>query len=199
MISPVVFSAQLQQSFTLFGLAGSMAPALSTALGNGIINSILATNIYNGATVGTAGPIGNGTGKIIGLVPNLCGLNITTGLLMSGIVGAQAANLGNAIGFAFANHITALGIVTSVGSPVAIGTGTGVITGIVSTVMAQSILASCASSGLTGSMISGLANGVSVGIALSMAATVVQTVIVGVPFPPPLAVPAISVEVGKLT
>jgi len=196
----MLLGQQIALKMTQKGFTGSQQLNFANAVGNGVITNILATNIYNGTTLGTGPGPGTGTGKISGLVGPVVGQNIFTMMTARGFAGSQQLNTAMAIGEAFAEHILSFGIVNALGGPTAIGTGTGPIVGIVGTLMGQSILTYFSTAGFTGSQILNTAMAIGDGIALSMALALVTTTIVGVPAPPPAGpVPIGGVETGKLT
>ena len=198
-LTGIILGQQITQKMALKGQAGSQTVNFANALGNGIVTSILATNVYNGVTTGMGPGMGVGTGKISGLVGFVVGMNIYNMMIAKGFTGSQQLNTALAIGEAFAEHILSFGIINSTGGPTAIGTGTGLITGIVGLLVGQQILTFMSASGFTGSQSLNLAMAVGEGIAISMAATFVITTIVGVPAPPPAGpVPVGGAEVGKL-
>ena len=198
-LTGIILGQQITQKMALKGQAGSQTVNFANALGNGIVTSILATNIYNGSTIGTGPGPGVGIGKVSGLVGPIVGQNIFVSMTSKGFSGSQQLNTALAIGEAFAEHILSFGIINSTGGPTAIGTGTGLITGIVGLLVGQQILTFMSASGFTGSQSLNLAMAVGEGIAMSMAAALVTTTIVGVPAPPPAGpVPVGGVEVGKL-
>lgn len=187
-----LISSQLAAS----GFVGPQMPVLAMAIGNGIVNTILATNVYTGATVGVGPGPGVGTGVVVGLVPTVVGGNIITMMTSSGIIGPQSPVLANAIGTAFVTHM-AMGVVTSAGAPVATGKGTGTIAGVVG--VGLQISSMMAASGLVGAQATILAMAIGNGIELSMLSAIVNTVIVGVPAPPPAGpIPMGAIETGKL-
>ena len=195
-----ILGTTILRYFAASGHTGAQAANLAMAIGNGTINSILATNVYNGSSIGTGPGPGSGTGKVVGLVGPIVGQNIYTFMLSRGFSGSQVLNQSIAIGNAFAEHILTAGIVTSLGAPTAIGVGTGPIVGIVGITVAASILQFMIAAGMTGAQNFNLAGAIGDGIALSMSTAIVQTTIVGVPAPPPTGVfPAAGIETGKLT
>lgn len=193
----ILLGQQINLKLVSKGFTGSQTLIFSTAIGNGIINSILATNIYSGATIGTGPGPGIGIGKVVGLVGTVVGQNIFTMMGSHGIAGSQSLNTAMGIGEAFAEHVMSLGIVNSAGAPVAIGTGTGPITGVLGAPMGQMIMSMLSSSGMVGSQSLNLAMAIGDGIALSMSTAIVNTVITGVPSPP-TPIPTAGVETGKL-
>ena len=195
-----VLGTTIFRYFTSFGFTGAQASSMAMACGNGIVNNLLATNFYTGTTIGTGPGPGSGTGKLIGLVGPVVGQNIATFMAASGFTGAQMINTANAIGLGVAEHVTAFGIVTAVGGPTAIGTGTGPLVGVVGPIMGQMIFTFMTAAGFTGAQALSTAMAVGNGVALSMSAALVQTTIVGVPAPPPVGpFPSMGVETGKLT
>jgi len=203
-LTGIILGQQITQKMALKGQAGSQTVNFANALGNGIVTSILATNVYNGVTTGMGPGMGVGTGKISGLVGFVVGMNIYNMMIAKGFTGSQQLNTALAIGEAFAEHVSSLGIVNSTGGPVALGAppifgGKGAITGIIGSLVGQQILTFMSASGFTGSQTLNLTMAVGEGIAISMAATFVITTIVGVPAPPPAGpVPVGGAEVGKL-
>ena len=193
-----VLGSQIFAKFTAKGFTGSQTLNLSIALGNGIVNNILATNFYSGTTIGTGPGPGTGTGRVSGIVGSIVGTNIFTFMTARGMTGSQALNTAMAIGEAFADHMN-LGIVNSIGGPTAVGSGTGVILGVVGVTMATSILTFMTAAGLTGSQNFNIASAIADGVALSISTGIVTTSIVGVVPPPPAGpYPAGGVETGKL-
>jgi hypothetical protein len=198
-IAGPILGAQIAAKFATSGFTGAQTVTFSMALGNGIITNILATNIFSGTTVGIGPGPGTGTGKVVGLVGPIVGQNIYTMMVAKGFTGAQTLTTAMAIGSAFAEHITLMGIVTSVGGPVAIGSGIGPIVGIVGATLGASIFQMLSASGFTGAQTLSTAMAVGDGIALSMSTAIVNTVIVGVPAPPLLGpIPVAGIETGKL-
>lgn len=194
-----VLAQQIYANFLSTGFTGPQALNFAMAIGNGTINSILATNIYTGTTVGIGPGPGTSTGKLVGLVGPLVGQNIFQMMTAQGFTGPQALNTALAIGNAFADHILAFGIVNAIGGPVAVGNGTGPLTGIVGAVLAQSILLNFTTVGFTGPQSINTANAIGNGIAMTIPMAIVNTVIVGVPAPPPAgAIPLGGVETGRL-
>jgi len=195
-----VLGTTILKYFTASGFTGAQASVEAMALGNGIVNNILATNFYTGTTVGTGPGPGSGTGKLLGLVGPVVGQNIATFMTAAGFTGSQMLNTALAIGNGVAEHITTFGIVTAIGGPTAVGTGTGPLVGIVGPVMGQMIFTFMTAAGFTGAQALNKAIAIGNGIALSMSTAVVSTTIVGVPAPPPAGIyPAAGVETGKLT
>lgn len=198
-LSGPIFGTTLLRYFTAVGFTGAQLPQFSSALGNGIVNNILATNVYNGVTVGIGPGPGIGTGKVVGLVGPIVAQNIFISLSARGFTGSQLLNMCLGIGNAFSEHILTFGIINSTGTPVAIGTGSGSLFGIVGTLLSTSIYTTLVSVGLAGTYSSTLASGIGDGLALSMSTALVTTTIVGTPAPPPAGpIPLGGVESGKL-
>lgn len=193
-IAGPVLGGLIISQFAAQGFTGPKQPQLAMALGNGIINSILATNVYQGLATGIGTGAGVGTGILIGLVGPIVGGNITAMMAAQGFTGVKMIQLANAVGNAFSAHM-ATGIVQSTSTPVAVGTGFGKILGVVGPAVGSSILGMMAAQGFTGVKMAQLAMAIGNGIANSMAIATVQTTIVGAGYPPaPLSGP----EFGKL-
>lgn len=198
-IAGPLLGAQIFAKFTSRGFTGAQALILANAVGNGIATNFLATNFYQGTTIGTGPGPGVGTGKVIGLVGPIVGINIFQQMTLRGFTGAQTLNTAMAIGEAFAEHISGLAFVTATGAPTAIGSGTGPVLGIVGPLMGSTIFSFMSASGLIGSQALNTAMAIGSGIAISMATALGQTTIVGVPSPPPVGpYPIGGVEVGKV-
>ena len=198
LVGPVL-GAGILAKFAQFGFTGAQATNFAMAVGNGVVNNILATNLYVGTGVGTGPGAGVGTGKVSGVVGPIVGQNIYTFMVAKGFSGSQLLNKSMAIGMAFAEHITALGIVNSISAPTAVGVGTGVIQGVIGIPMGQMIFTFFSASGFTGAQALNEALAIGEGIALSMTTAIVNTTIVGVPAPPPTGpVPIGGVDNGKL-
>lgn len=198
-IAGPVLGSQVAAKLASSGFTGAQTLSFSMAIGNGIINNILAVNIYSGTTVGIGPGPGIGVGKIVGLVGPIVGQNIYTMMLSKGMTGTQTLTTAMAIGSAFAEHLTLMGMVQSTGAPVAIGSGTGPLVGIVGPLLGTSIMQMLTASGFTGTQTLTTAMAIGDGIALSMATAIVQTVITGVAAPPLAGpIPVAGVETGKL-
>jgi hypothetical protein len=192
-----VLGGLIATNFASSGIAGVQSVPLAMAIGNGIVNTILATNFYQGNAVGTGPGPGVGTGVVIGLTPPVVGGNITVMMTSRGIAGTMAAPMAMAIGNAFVTHM-ATGVVTASGAPVAIGKGTGFLLGV--TGMGLQIQGMMTSAGIIGTQAINLALAIGDAIELAIFSNaIVNTVIVGTPAPPPAGpFPMAGVEMGKL-
>jgi hypothetical protein len=167
------------------------------ALGNGIANNILATNFYQGQTVGIGAGVGVGTGFLTGLVGPLVGSMIYQSMVSRNITGTQSLNTAMAIGSAVATHLS-LGIVTTTSTPVAAGTGFGKLQGIIGPAMGSMILGMMTAQGLIGTQTLNLAMAIGDGVANAINTFgIITTIIVGVPVSIP-PVPTAGVEFGKM-
>ena len=189
-----ILGALITAEFTAAGLTGTQQLTLAMAVGNGIATNILATNIYQGNSVGVGTGAGVGTGTIKGITGVVTGALIYGYMLQNSLTGTQGLNLANAIGNAFATHI-ATGIVTSTSTPVANGVGIGQIKGVVGSGLGVSIFGFMGASALTGTQALTLANSIGSGVADSLALGIVQTSIVGAGYPP---TPTSGIDIGKM-
>jgi hypothetical protein len=199
---PILGSLILAQ-MSSHGILGQSSPQLAMALGNGIINNVLATGVYTGVSTGLGIGAGASTGTITGAAtigPTVTGLIMTNALAM-GLVGQSTFQLVDSVGQAFAAHmLTALVIGAS--TIVGIGKGTGIIVGIVPPVMSASIYSMMLSAGMVGVSSIQLANAIGAGIAIAMTMSLVNTVITGAaigPVPPTfIPIPSVGTDIGKI-
>ncbi len=191
-----VFTGLLTTQFASQGFTGAQLLQLSTAIGNGVANYLLASAVYQGVGIGVGTGVGVGTGFVQGIIGPVTGTNIFTMMTSVGFTGAKSIQMAMAIGNAFSSFIS-LGIVNSICAGVAVGAGTGTITGIAGPVMGTSILSMFAAVGFTGAQTPQLASAIGNGICNTISTTgIVITTIVGAGFPP---VPTTGVDVGKLS
>jgi len=189
-----VLGSLITAQFSAVGFTGTKQLTLAMAIGNGVITNILATNIYQGNSIGIGTGVGVGTGTISGITGILTGALIYGYMLQNGLTGTQGLNMSNAIGNAFATHI-ATGIVTSSSTPVASGTGIGFIKGVIGLGLSASIFGFMSASSFTGTKTIDLANSIGNGIADALALGTVNTKIVGAGYPP---TPLSGIDIGKM-
>jgi len=194
MLSGSVLGNLINQQMLAMGLKGTKAPLFSTAVGTGIVTSILASNIYVGQSTGIGTGAGKGTGMVLGIVGPAVGMSIYGQMQSQSLKGTKSLQLAMAIGNAFAMHILS-GQIQSVSTPVVVGTGTGKLQGIAGPLIATSIMGFFTAMGFTGTKLLQMATAIGNGIASSMASAQVMTVIVGGGYPPS---PLSGVDTGKL-
>jgi len=193
----------IQAQMAANGMVGQNALQLSQAIGNGIINTILASAIYTGTSTGLGIGAGSSTGKLIGTItvgPAIGG-NIFTQMGAFAIAGEKSQPLAMAIGNAIATHM-ATAIVAGASTVVGIGTGTGIITGVVGPSLGSMIALQMTAMGLLGQNSISLANAIGMGVALSIQQSTVTTTITGVAVgtvPPALPpIPSVGTDTGKI-
>jgi len=194
MLSGSVLGNLINQQMLAMGLKGTKAPLFSTAVGTGIVTSILASNIYVGQSTGIGTGAGKGTGMVLGIVGPAVGMSIYGQMQSQSLKGTKSLQLAMAIGNAFAMHILS-GQIQSVSTPVVVGTGTGKLQGIAGPLIATSIMGFFTAMGFTGTKLLQMATAIGNGIASSMVSAQVMTVIVGGGYPPS---PLSGVDTGKL-
>ena len=199
-----VCGSMIQQQMLSVGFSGQYSIKIASAIGNGVINMILASAVYNGISTGLGLGTGASTGKITGPIVTGASLSNLIFLQMTsvGLVGEKSNKFANAVGKGIANHMAAASIVTGISTVVAIGNGTGFITGIIGTVMGSQILAMMASQGIIGQYVQKLSNAIGKGVAAAISASIVNTTITGVAigvvgpgFPP---IPSTGTDTGKI-
>jgi hypothetical protein len=189
-----VFQGILMTQFTAQGFTGSKLIQLSSAIGNGVANYLLASAIYQGTAVGIGVGAGVGTGTVQGIIGPVTSTNIMTMMTAVGFTGAKTFQMATAIGNGFSAFI-ATGIVTSASAGVAAGTGIGKLI-VVGPAMAASILTMFTAVGFAGAKTPLLASAIGNGICNTILSTgIVVTAIVGAGFPP---TPMTGVDTGKL-
>lgn len=194
-ISGPIFTGLLMAEFSAQGFTGSKLVQLSTGIGNGVANYLLASAIYQGTGIGVGAGTGVGTGFVQGIVGSVVGANIYSMMSAFSMTGSKSLQLSMAIGNAFSSFI-AMGIVNSSCIGMAIGTGTGTIMGIAGPAMGSSILGMLSAVGFTGSKIAQFANAIGSGICNSITSSgIVITTIIGVGYPPN---PMTGVDIGKI-
>ena len=193
LVGPVL-GGLIAKEFASAGFSGTYSLSLAMAIGNGIIVDIQSKNFYQGQSIGIGTGAGVGTGTIKGIVGPIVGKIIYGYMIQNNLTGTKNIDLANAVGNAFASHITA-GIVTSASAPVANGTGIGTLKGIVGISVAASIFAFMKAFGLTGTQSANLSFAIGDGIATALKAGIIQTTIVGGGYPPS---PTSGTDVGKM-
>jgi len=194
MLSGSILGNLINLQMQAMGLKGTKTPLFSTAVGTGIVTSILASNFYVGQSTGIGTGAGKGTGMVLGIVGPVVGMSIYGQMQSQNLTGTKSLQLAMAIGNAFAMHMLS-GQVQSVSAPVVVGTGTGKLQGIAGPLIATSIMGFFTAVGFTGTKLLQMATAVGNGIASSMASAQVMTVIVGGGYPPS---PLSGVDTGKL-
>lgn len=202
-ISGVILGSIIQAQFASNGFVGTAIPQLSSALGNGIVNPILATGTYTGVSTGLGIGAGTSTGVLSGgiviapVVSNLIYLQMTA----SGMLGSKVLQMSNAIGSAVASHMLTA-IVQGASTIVAAGVGTGTIIGVLGPIVGASISSQMSLFGMLGQSAPQLAFAIGNAIALAFSTTIVNTTIVGVPvgpIPPAFVpIPVVGTDTGKL-
>jgi len=196
--------SMIQLQLTAAGFLGQNISQMATAIGNGVINSILSMATYTGTSTGMGLGAGTSTGKIAGAIvigPTLGNL-IYLQMTAQGLVGEKAQSFANAVGAGIANYIASAAIVTGASTVVGIGAGTGVIVGVVGAAVGSQILAMMTANGLLGKNARNLANAIGNGVALAIQSSTVTTSIVGVAIgtvPPALPpIPSVGTDTGKI-
>jgi len=189
-----VLGGLISQNFLSSGLTGTKQLQLANAIANGLVTSILATNIYQGTGIGVGTGVGVGTGNIKVMPAPVVTASIFAMMLKNGMIGTKAIDIASAVGKAFATHIK-MGIVTSTCSPVANGTGIGTLKGVTGKGLSVSIFGFMGTFGLTGTKSIDLANSIGEGVATVLKTAIVQTTIVGAGYPP---TPVSGPDIGKM-
>ena len=194
-LAPPILTGLLFAQYSAQGYTGPQLLQMSTAIGTGVANYLLASAIYQGVGVGVGVGAGVGTGFVQGIVGPAVGANIFSMMTAVGFTGPKAIQLAMATGNAFSIFIS-MGIVNSASIGLAIGIGTGKIIGVVGPAMAASILAMFTAVGFVGPKTPLLAMALGNGICNSILALgIVTTVIAGAGFPP---TPMSGVDIGKV-
>lgn len=180
--------------FAAMGFVGTKQVQLANAVGNGIVNYILAANIYQGTSTGVGTGGGKGTGFVVGVVGPVVAAAINGQMASAGFTGTKMLQMALAIGNAFSIHILT-GQVQSVSAPVAVGVGNGSLKGIVGPAMGASIAGMMAAQGFTGTKQVQLAMAIGKGVASVLSKARVITAIVGAGYPPS---PTTGTDIGKL-
>ena len=188
------FAGLITAQFAAVGFTGPKQPQLAMAIGNGVDNYILASNIYQGTSTGVGTGAGKGTGFVLGVVGPVVAAAINGQMASVGFTGTKALQLALAVGNAFSIHILT-GQVQSVSAPVAIGVGNGTLKGIIGPAMGASIAGMMAAQGFTGTKQLQLAMSIGKGISSVLSKARVITTIVGAGYPP---TPTSGTDIGKL-
>jgi hypothetical protein len=108
--SPIATS-NIQVAMLSQGFTGTKTFQLSSAIGNAF-SSFIYTGIVNSSSAGVA--VGNGVGKLLGVVGQVMSLSILNMFYSVGFTGSKILQLSNAIGNGICNTILSVGIVTTV-------------------------------------------------------------------------------------
>lgn len=202
-INGAACGSMIQLQMLAAGFTGQNSNQLASAIGNGVINSILSTAIYSGTSTGLGIGTGASIGKISGTIVTGAALGglIFTQMTAMGLLGEKAQTLANAVGKGIAAHM-ALAIVQGTSTIVGIGAGTGVVVGVVGPAVGAQIFTMMSAQGLIGQNAIQLANAIGNGVALAIQSSTVTTTITGaavgtVPpaFPP---IPSTGTDIGRI-
>jgi hypothetical protein len=202
-IAGPLLATLIQAQMTANGMTGQYDLQLSQAVGNGIVNAVLASAVYTGVSTGLGLGAGVSTGSLLGTI--IIGASVS-GLIFSqmsamGLAGQKSLPFASSIGNAVAAHM-ATAIVQGASTVVGIGTGTGIIIGIIGPSVGSMITLQMTAMGLTGQYSITLANAIGLGIALAFQTSTVTTAITGVavgPVPPAFPpIPSVGSDTGKI-
>lgn len=162
-LSGSVLGNLIQTNLEGFGANGENLSAFCTAVGTGIVMSIVGQAFVT-LDVGTVP--GNGTGTGIGIIGLVSSGMESTALGAMSSQGSNAANLMNAIMSAVVSHLSSAATLMSIDTPVFLGTGTIVVGSItvVQSVMSANILSQLQSAGAMGSNLSNLCTAIGTGV-----------------------------------
>jgi len=178
------------------GLNGADLPKFSKAFANGLITSFKSMNKVITTDVGVM-TTGSGKGKMVGLTASVL-TQLTTGFLMgNGILGSKMMPLAKAVCNATVMHFTAMNIVETKHTTVALGSGIGKVMGLIPATMEAKIIQEMASQNFKGTMLYPLVSAFSKAFCANvMAMGIVNVVITGSPAPLILGAPVPSAGSG---
>lgn len=132
-LDPKQMSAMMLPLVAAEGILGTKSKNLIDAICNAICTHFLSTNVAN--TLHPLVAVGSGTGKVVGLQPNLISTMILAKLTSKGVAGTKIRGLAKGVATGFANNVMATAVVSVaiVGAPLLIlgapvpsgGPGTG--------------------------------------------------------------------------
>lgn len=164
---------------------GEKAPQIAKAVANGYVNFMTQVVKVSTVDVGTAGPKGDGTGKLAGPLPATCGALCAAYAPANGILGSHGLVIAQAVGFACGEHTLLMGEVVTSHAGVAIGAGTGALVGATPAALYALFQQEAVAQGLLGESRDPLFWSLAKGLAEGVVVAAIVVTIVGAPAGPP--------------
>lgn len=183
MLDDAGLKGMIMMGMTAAGALGKEAQKIAQVVAVSFVKFLKSNVTVKTVDVGSAGPVGKGTGVVIA-APPLYGSLCAMGMAQNGLQGVYSIPIATAIGLACGTHILTAQV-QSTHQPVALGMGTGQFMGATDSALFGIMTMEAKKAGLLGKSNESFFRAIASGLAKAVSSSAATVVISGAPTTPP--------------